>query len=89
MSQEDFNNDGIGNACCCIEITGNVNCSEQEIPDVADIARLIDFLYLSKTPLCCPLESDCNGGGGTIDVSDITRLIDFLYMNHDPLAPCP
>lgn len=87
--QEDANNDLIGDACCCIDYRGNVDCSEIEEPDIVDITRLIDYLYISQTPLCCPLEADCDGNGGTPDISDITRLIDHLYIEHNPLPSCP
>lgn len=74
---------------CCIGDVGNVDCSEQEVPDISDITRLIDYLYISHTPLCCPSEADANISGGEPDISDITRLIDFLYLTHYPLPPCP
>ena len=74
---------------CCIGFTGNVDCSEDEEPDISDIVRLIDYLYISHAPLCCPEEADANGSGGEPDISDITRLIDYLYISHDALADCP
>ncbi|MFZ5979925.1 MAG: hypothetical protein ACOYVF_04775 [Candidatus Zixiibacteriota bacterium] len=73
---------------CCEGTTGNVNCSEYEDPDISDITRLIDFLYLSHIPLCCLEEADCNGSGGEPDISDITKLIDFLYLSHSQLSAC-
>ena len=87
--QEDYNGDGIGDACCCVGTTGNTNCSEQEAPDISDITRLIDYLYLSHAVLCCPGEADVNGSGGEPDISDITRLIDYLYLSHAVLPDCP
>ncbi|MFZ5981311.1 MAG: hypothetical protein ACOYVF_11830, partial [Candidatus Zixiibacteriota bacterium] len=74
---------------CCVGFTGNANCSESEEPDISDITRLIDYLYLSHEPLCCLEEADSNGSGGEPDISDITRLIDFLYLSHTPLTDCP
>ncbi|MFZ5980438.1 MAG: LVIVD repeat-containing protein [Candidatus Zixiibacteriota bacterium] len=74
---------------CCEGLTGNVNCSEEEDPDIADITALIDHLYLSHTPLCCPEEANCNGVGDYPDIADITAIIDYLYLSHDPLAACP
>ena len=73
---------------CCTEFRGNVNCSEFEQPDISDITRLIDYLYLSHNSLCCPPEADCNASGGDPDISDITALIDHLYLSHKPLAQC-
>ncbi|MFZ5980995.1 MAG: CotH kinase family protein, partial [Candidatus Zixiibacteriota bacterium] len=73
---------------CCVGTVGNVNCSESEDPDISDITRLIDFLYLSHEELCCPEEADANGSGGNPDISDITRLIDYLYLSHAALVDC-
>jgi hypothetical protein len=74
---------------CCIGSVGNTDCSANEVPDISDITRLIDYLYTSHNPLCCPDEADCNGSGGEPDVSDITALIDNLYLSHTPLPACP
>jgi len=74
---------------CCVGMTGDANCSGDPEPDIADITRLIDFLYLSHTPLCCLEEADANGSGGIPDISDITTLIDYLYLGTAALAPCP
>ena len=73
---------------CCSGITGNIDCSGDEAPDISDIERLIDHLYLSREPLCCPEAADCNGNYGPPDISDITDLIDYLYLSHRLLAPC-
>ena len=73
---------------CCVGIRGNVNCSDAEEPDISDITRLIDYLYISHAPLCCPQEADANASGGEPDISDITRLIDFLYISHGPMSSC-
>ena len=74
---------------CCKGMTGNVDCSESEDPDVSDITRLVDFLYLSHSPLCCPGEADTDGSGGGPDVSDIIKIVDYLYLSHEPLVDCP
>ena len=74
---------------CCLGVTGNVDCSEEEEPDISDITRLIDYLYLSHGELCCPEEADVDVSGGEPDISDITRLIDHLYLSHAPLDNCP
>lgn len=74
---------------CCLGYTGNANCSEDELPDISDISRLIDFLYLTHAPLCCLEEADVNVSGGDPDITDITALIDFLYLSHSPLPSCP
>ena len=81
---------------CCIGMRGNVNCSASEDPDISDITRLVDFLYLTREELCCPLEADIDGSGrpfgipgGDPDVTDVTRLIDYLYLSKTPITDCP
>jgi len=86
--QEDSNGDGLGDACCCEELTGDANCSGGE-PDISDITRLIDYLYISHAVLCCPNEADVDVSGGEPDISDITYLIDNLYLTHKALKDCP
>jgi hypothetical protein len=75
---------------CCTGLTGDVNCAGGDEPDISDIVRLIDFLYLSKDPLCCPEEAETNGDCGTEpDISDIVRIIDYLYLEtHTPCVSC-
>ncbi|MBN1211632.1 MAG: hypothetical protein JXA92_03565 [candidate division Zixibacteria bacterium] len=72
---------------CIPYICGDINCSDSE-PDIADITRLIDFLYISHNPLCAPPAADVNGSGGDPDISDITHLINHLYIDHRDLQ-CP
>ena len=79
---------------CCIGETGNVDCSLIEEPDISDIVRLIDYLYLSHAPLCCYGEANVDGSGvdpgsEEPDISDITYLIDHLYLSHKDLKRCP
>ena len=74
---------------CCVGQTGNVDCSGEEQPDISDITRLIDYLYLSHGALCCAEEADVDKSGGEPDISDITYLIDHLYLSHKALPDCP
>ena len=69
---------------CVLYICGDIDCSGIE-PDIADIVRLIDFLYLSHEPLCEPYAADVNNSGGEPDISDITHLINHLYLDHRAL----
>ncbi|MBN1210974.1 MAG: C10 family peptidase [candidate division Zixibacteria bacterium] len=74
---------------CCQGQTGNVDCSSEDQPDISDITRLIDYLYLSHAALCCLPEADVDKSGGEPDISDITFLIDHLYLSHKVLPDCP
>jgi hypothetical protein len=86
-NQADSNHDGIGDACCCIGSTGNVDCDVANGVDISDLSTLIDNLYISFTPLCCPNEANIDGQTGT-DISDLSALIDYLYISFTPPAVC-
>jgi hypothetical protein len=73
---------------CCDGIVGNIDCSADNNIDLSDLTTLIDNLYISFSPLCCPAEADCDGDSG-VDISDITRMIDYLYISFAPLPACP
>lgn len=79
-----------GPACvpsCCTGLAGNIDCDPTDNVDISDLTALIDNLYVSLAPLCCPKEADCDGETG-IDIADLTALIDFLYISFTPIAPC-
>ena len=94
--QADADANGEGNACdCCIGRRGNVNLSPAENPSIADIAVLIDFMFITNTPLPCMFEADVNGSGGNnpqdndISTSDVSTIIDYLFLTGAPLPSCP
>lgn len=73
---------------CCIGTTGNVDCDLAGQVDISDLSRLIDNLYLTFAPLCCPAEANVDGAG-SIDISDLSALIDHLYLTFTDLPTCP
>lgn len=72
---------------CCAGSTGNVDCDPDGHIDISDLTRLIDYLYVSLSPLCCVAAANCDGQPG-VDISDLTALIDFLYISFTPPASC-
>ena len=91
--QEDSDLDGIGDVCdlgCCTGLTGNVNDSFSETPDISDLSLLIAYLTTTPPPvLPCPDEANINAVGG-IDISDLSLLIAYLTTTPPPvLPPCP
>ncbi len=72
--------------------TGNTNCSSDGRRSMSDISRLIDKVYISKTPLCCYASGNTNGswdnGACKINLSDITRLIDAIYISKELSEAC-
>lgn len=85
--QEDANSDNVGDACCCVGRTGNVDCDPANGTDISDLSALIDNLYVTFSPLCCPKAANVDGGAGT-DISDLSALIDYLYISFSPPPFC-
>jgi M6 family metalloprotease-like protein len=71
----------------CKNRAGNVDCDPADGCDIADLSRLIDFLYISFSPLGCTEEANIDGQTGT-DISDLSALIDYLYISFTPPAAC-
>lgn len=53
--------------------------------DIADLSRLIDYLYISFSPIT-PLKVGDLDGDCRIDIADLSRLIDRLYISFAPLG---
>ena len=87
--------DGSVTQGCCEGVVGDANGVGGEEPTVSDISTIIDFLFISGSPLPCIGEADANVSGGVdpgpadITVSDISVIIDHLFITGAPLAPCP
>ena len=74
---------------CCIGLTGNVDCDPAGGVDISDLSRLVDFLYVSFSPLCCEPAANIDGDPSNgIDISDLSALVDYLYVNFTPPAAC-
>lgn len=72
---------------CCVGLTGNVDCDGSDGVDISDLSALIDYLYISFSPLCCEAEANTDGQTG-IDIADLSALIDYLYISFTPTAVC-
>lgn len=72
---------------CCSEFTGNLDCDPDGAVDISDLTRLIDYLFISLSPLCCDASADLDGQDG-IDIVDLTVLIDHLYIELRALPKC-
>jgi len=80
---------------CCQGTVGNVDCDDSDEVTLADVAALIDYLYISGTPPCCWSEADATasalGPAGESDISlaDVAMLIDHLFISLRDLPDCP
>ena len=88
-NQADADSNGVGDVCCCIIASGNVDCDAVGIVDIGDLTTLIDFMFVSYSPLCCPDAGNTNGSlDGVVDIGDLTALIDYLFISYTPTAEC-
>jgi hypothetical protein len=91
--QADADGDGVGDMCCCgyytSGYTGNTDCGNEGKRSLADIARLIDRVYISKEGLCCEMNGNINGDAEEkTTLADITKLIDHVYISKTETTPC-
>jgi len=88
--QKDTDNDGTGDACCCLAGTGNVDGDSEDLVDIADLTALISYLFIEPHPVPgCPAEANVDDDDeGVIDIGDLTVLIDYLFISRTPPADC-
>jgi hypothetical protein len=85
--QEDSDSDGIGDACCCIGLTGNIDGDPSDIVDISDLSAMVDYLFFSGTISGCPNENDVDASA-SVDISDLSIVVDFLFFG-GTLPTCP
>jgi hypothetical protein len=72
---------------CCIGTVGNIDCIGGV--DIADLTRLVDFLFISFDELCCMKEANCDDSApDEISIGDLTVLVDNLFISFAPLHAC-
>ncbi len=84
--QKDSDGDGIGDACCCVGVTGNVNYSG--IVDLIDLSALVSYLTGGGYVLPCPDEANVNASG-IVDLGDLSALVSYLTGGGYVLPACP
>jgi hypothetical protein len=56
------------------------------MPTIGDISTLVDFLFISHTPLGCLAEADANQSGGweptakDLTIGDVETLVYYLFV---------
>ncbi len=86
--QADTDEDGVGDACCCADVVGNADCDLSGQATMSDLTVLIDHLFITLDPICCPGEAELDGEAG-VTMSDLTVFIDHLFVSLTPLTNCP
>lgn len=93
--QEDTDNNGIGDACCCIDERGNADgfIDGGLSIDVADIAFLVNFLFKGGIEPGCPEEGNVDGlnvgKSLPITVTDVVYLVNYLFKGGGIPPNCP
>jgi hypothetical protein len=77
-------------AASCCEQMGNVNRSADMLVTMDDLTVMIDYLFITLTPLTCPVEGNVNlSADGLVTMDDLTIMIDYLFITLTPLPACP
>ncbi len=87
-NQADSNSDGVGDACCCVAIRGNIDNDPTDTIDIADLVYLADYMFSNGPQPLCPEESNIDGLGN-LDISDLVFLVDYMFNNGPPPTACP
>ena len=74
--------------CKCVGLVGDVDCDGGEQPSLGDLTALIDHLFITLRPVCCPSEAEIDGDPG-ISLGDLTAMIDHLFVSLRPPRACP
>jgi len=84
----------LADTCCQAPTVGDVDGSRDV--DIADVAVMIDHLFLTLTPLSCKDEGNFNYPGGwyapadtIIDITDLQIMIEGQFLSMTPYPPCP
>ncbi|MFH1687274.1 MAG: HYR domain-containing protein [bacterium] len=84
--QTDTDDDGLGDACCC-SIRGDINYNSVG-PDIADLVRMVGYMFGGEGPLPCPSAADVDGNGISADIADLIYLVNFMFQGGVPPQPC-
>ena len=91
--QGDFDGDGVGDACCCLD-RGNADNEvvAGEPIDIADLTFIVAYLFTGGPAPPCPEAGNVDALTGPydpVDVSDLTYLIAYLFTGGPAPPACP
>ncbi len=74
---------------CCQGTTGNIDGDPEDLVDLSDLTKLIDYLFISFAEPSCLAEANTDGDPeGLVDLGDLTKLIDSLFISFEVPAEC-
>ena len=85
--QQDTNHDGIGDACCCVGIRGDVNGDGNDA-NIIDLNFLVNRIFRGGTIPGCPKEADVNSMGSSADIVDLNFLVNRIFRGGPAPGAC-
>ncbi|MBU0985358.1 MAG: S8 family serine peptidase [candidate division Zixibacteria bacterium] len=86
---ENTNVDAFGHPCFG-PLRGNLDGSLDDVVDISDLTRMIEYLYISA-PAIVYGEADIaptEGPNGQVDITDLSEMIRHLFIDFHPLPSC-
>lgn len=88
--QADTDGDGVGDACCCLGIRGNVDGDAEDLVGIVDLTALVSYLFGGGQEPGCPDEANIDGDGeDAVNIVDLTHLVAYLFGGGSPPEACP
>jgi len=75
----------------CCRVGGNVDYSDDPIPDIADLVYLTDYMFQQGPEPICFAEADIDGSDDKIypDIKDLVHLVDWMFNQSGVPPVCP
>lgn len=73
----------------CEGVTGNIDCGEDGMVNIADLTAFVDYLFLGGELGCCVGEANIyKPNEPVLNIMDLTSFIQFYYYNNYELTSC-
>jgi hypothetical protein len=90
--QEDYNEDGVGDACCCLgAIRGNIDDGIGDLIAIDDLVYMVDFMFNAGNPPPCWDEAELEApfDDQAMQIGDLVFLVDYMFNEGAPPPACP
>ena len=77
--QADADSNGVGDICCCVQMTGDVNYDGSQFPDILDLTFMVDYKFRGGAPSSCDGEADVDKDSEPSTILDLTFIVDYIF----------